>query len=100
MLKDPKAERLLQQISVAYNDPEVAKDPELEAHLLNCAKELAKYENCLLTAPRVNALMIAATQKHQQHPIQALNTLYAQTTRTSEYYWGVAAATILGGTLW
>jgi len=100
MLKDPKAEHLLQQISVAYNDPEVAKDQELETHLLHCAQELAKYENYLLTAPRVNALMLDATRKHMQQPIQAINTLYSQTTRTSEYYWGVAAATILGGTIW
>ena len=100
MLKDSKAEHLLQQISAAYNDPEVAKDTVLEAHLLGCAQELSKYENCLLTAPRVNALMLDASRAHMQHPIQAINTLYTQTARTSEYYWGVAAATILGGTIW
>lgn len=100
MLKDPKAERLLQQISAAYNDPEVAKDSELETHLLNCAQELAKYENCLLTASRVNAFTLVAMRAHLSHPIKALNTLYNQTARTSEYYWGVTAATILGGMIW
>ena len=100
MLKDPKAEHLLQQICVAYNDPEVAKDTELAAHLLRCAMELAKYENVLLTASRVNAVALNAMRAHMNHPIQALTTLYNQTARTSEYYWGVAATTILSGLFW
>jgi len=100
MLKSKKAERLLQQISAAYNDPEVAKNTELENQLLSCANELAKYENCLLTATRVHAFTAAAIRTHMRQPIKALNTLYNQTARTSEYYWGVTAATILGGLFW
>ncbi|VDG19872.1 bacteriocin immunity protein [Lactiplantibacillus mudanjiangensis] len=95
MLKNEKAERLFQQISAVYNDPEVAKEPELEAKLLACAQELAKEENYLLSATKANAIMVGAIRTHMQHPIKALNTLYTQTARTSEYYWGVAVASML-----
>ncbi|BDZ30738.1 bacteriocin immunity protein [Lactiplantibacillus sp. WILCCON 0030] len=95
MLKNPKAERLLQEISVAYNDPAVAADKALAAKLLACAQELAKHENYLLTATRVNAVALSGIRQHMHQPIKSLNTLYQQTARTSEYYWGVAAAAFL-----
>ena len=45
MNKNDKAKRLMQQIDVAYNDPEVKQDAQVRADLLRYAMELDKNGN-------------------------------------------------------
>ncbi|WP_353726364.1 bacteriocin immunity protein [Lactiplantibacillus plantarum] len=97
--KNYKAKRLMQQIDVAYNDPEVKQDAQVRADLLRYAMELDKNGNYLLIATKVNGMAMRVMRDHMHQPLQAINTLYTQTARTSEYYWGVAAASIFSG-LW
>ncbi|MGA3391888.1 bacteriocin immunity protein [Lactiplantibacillus pentosus] len=94
-----KAQRLMAQIDTAYNDPEVKQDEQVRAELLRYAIELDKNGNYLLIATKVNGMAARVIREHMHQPLAAISTLYQQTARTSEYYWGVAAASILSG-LW
>ena len=97
LLNNKKAARLFEQISAAYNDPEVAKDAELRDKLLACAQELDKTENYLSMATKVNGVALHAARQHLKQPLKAINTLYQQTALISNYYWGTAAVTITSG---
>lgn len=97
MLKNAKAERLYQEIRVAYNDAEVKTDIELRTELLQCAQALVRDENYLAVATKVHGVASRANRRHLAAPIAAMVTLSNQTAKTSEYYWGVAATAILGG---
>lgn len=97
MLTNKKAACLLQQISAAYNDSEVAEDTKLREELLACAQELDKTGNYLSVATKVNGVATRAARQHLKQPLKAINTLYQQTALTSNYYWGTAAVTTTVG---
>jgi len=97
MLNSKKAECLLEQISAAYSDSEVAKDAKLREDLLACAQELDKTGNYLSVATKINGVTTRAARQHLKQPLKAINTLYQQTTLTSNYYWGTAAVAMTAG---
>jgi len=95
MLKDPKAETLLTQLSAVYGDSEVQQYPDLQAQILSYATQLQKDENYQLVATQVNRYLSRFTLAHKLAVPATVTKLFQATTKTAKAYEGVATATFL-----
>ena len=89
-----KTQQLFQAIDIAYNDPEMAKHPEIRQQLLEAAKDLNRdvpYQMVALKLRRTISRYVLLN--HLQSPA-ALSQLYTTIGATGDRYLG--EATIFG----
>lgn len=92
---DERVKILMDQLSVAYNDPGVQAVPDFKVMIMNAAKELQKEHNPALVSTRLHKAIIAAYWAHRQVFPAALNTLYDQLSSATMKYDATAIATML-----
>ncbi len=89
-MTENRVKTMMDQLSTAYTDPQVAALPELQAFVLEAATELEKTEDPKLIAVRVcNEIPLRYLENKEQFP-KALLTLYYQLKKEAEIYKGVA----------
>ncbi|KRO00019.1 bacteriocin immunity protein [Companilactobacillus kimchiensis] len=97
MKREEKVTLLMDQMSEAYADPEVKKNPELAQSILNSAKELEKNGNVDLVSTRLcKKIWLSDIGNNNKIPKAAL-VLYNQCKGKEMKYDGIATAAIMSG---
>jgi len=93
--RDEKVQTMLDQISAAYSDPEVKKNPEVMKFLFENAKELNKNENYDVIASRLCKEISLYSFENPKKPLKGLTTLYYQIKGHATKYDGIAMAAMM-----
>lgn len=92
---EEKLQIMMDQISVAYSDPEVKNNQEVKEFLFNDAKVLDKNGDFHMIASKLCKQISWYSFENPKNPLKALATLYYQVKPYANGYDGVAMATMM-----
>lgn len=93
--REEKVSQMMDQLSVAYGDPEVQRMPDLKKAIFNSAQELEKTENVDLVASKLCKKITLNYYVNREHFPEAATVLYNQIKTKEMKYDGTAIAAML-----
>lgn len=94
-MSEAKLTTMMNQLSSAYSDEEVAKNPQLQKIILEAAQELEKTEDTRLVATKLcQAITLNYLENKEAFP-KALLTLYYQIKHDAVVYQGIALSAMM-----
>lgn len=90
-----KVTLMMDQLSIAYADEQVAAISELQELLFNAAQELEKNEDTGLVAANLTGKIAIYSLGHNNQVPKAVSTLYYQIKRDAEKYKGIAITAMM-----
>ncbi|KRM90142.1 hypothetical protein FC80_GL001479 [Liquorilactobacillus cacaonum DSM 21116] len=92
---DEKVSKFLDQLSVAYADEQIKKQPDAQQFILESAQELEKTQNCDLVASKLVKKIVMYYWPHKNDFPEALITLHKQVKGYAVKYDAIATTALI-----